>query len=192
MAPCGSAGSPGGGAEIGGGWRIRAALPDLLTGLRMVLGPLFVIALPWSARAAFGLAVAASVTDFVDGRLARGLGVGSARGAVLDVVADAVFVLSGLTSLALLGVLSVALPVAAAISLLALALGWRRRSEPGTRRDWPDGIGHLAGILNYGAVLVGSGFVAFDVSIPLHRASELVALINVLPIGLRWLSARST
>lgn len=191
MALGGSAGSPAGGTELGGGRSLRAALPDLLTGSRMVLGPAFVIALPWSARAAFGLAVAAAMTDFVDGRLARRLGVGSARGAVLDVAADAVFVLAGLTSLALLGVLSVALPAAAAISLLGLALGWRRRSEPGTRREWPDGIGHLAGILNYGAVLVGSGFVAFDVPIPLQRASELVALINLLPIGLRWLSARS-
>lgn len=168
-----------------------AILPDLLTGSRLVLGPLFVWTFPLSPTWAFVLGLVAATTDFVDGRLARRLGAGSARGAVLDVTGDAVFVLSGLGALAWAGVLSWALPIAAACSLLALAVAWRRRPEAVSRpRPLPDLLGHAAGILNYGAVLVGSGFVAFEVPIALHAASLLVALINVAPIVLRWTAAR--
>lgn len=169
-----------------------AILPDLLTGSRLVLGPLFVWTFPRSPDAAFGLALVAATTDFVDGRLARRLGAGSAHGAALDVTGDAVFVLSGLGTLAWVGVLSWALPVAAACSLLALAAAWRRLpSAVGRPRPLPDRLGHAAGILNYGAVLVGAGFVAFDVPIGLQAASVLVALVNVAPIVLRWTAGTS-
>ena len=96
---------------------LRARLPDLLTGVRLVLGPLFVGLLPGSPLPAFLVAIVASVSDFVDGKLARRLGVGSTRGAILDVVCDGVFVLCGLVALASAGTLSWALPVAALVSL---------------------------------------------------------------------------
>jgi len=163
-----------------------AVLPDVLTGSRFVLGPLFAATFPVSPGLALAIAALAAATDFVDGRLARALGVGSRRGAALDVSADAAFVLIGLGVLARAGVLSVALPVAAAISLAALAREWRR--PPGglaATRDRPDRVGHAAGILNYGAVLAGAGVAAFDVPVPLHAASLGVALLNLLPILLR-------
>ena len=165
-----------------------AVLPDLLTGSRLVLGPAFVVLLPQAPAVAFLLAMLASLTDFFDGRLARRFGGGSARGAVLDVLGDAVFVLLGLGALAWHGVLSVALPVAAGVSLLALARVWRAR-PPGTMpgpRGAADQIGHWAGILNYGAVVVGSGFVAFEIPLSLVGASQLVAALNIAPILMRW------
>lgn len=172
--------------------RAIALAPDLLTASRLALGPAFVVVFPSDPGLAFFLALLAAGTDFVDGRLARWLGVGSARGAALDVVGDAVFVLAGLSTLAYAGVLSAALPCAAAVSLTALALSWRRGSPTGGGGRGPaDLLGHAAGILNYGGVLVGSGFVAFDVPIPLYGASVLVALVNVAPIVLRWVSRPS-
>ncbi len=182
MSVGGSSGAPGPG--------FGRILPDVLAGSRVVLGPLFAITLPAAPGAAFVLAGIAAATDFVDGRLARRLGSGSSRGAALDVIGDGVFVLSGLGALAWAGVLSWALPIAAAVSLLALARAWSRRPRADTAatRGWPDLLGHLAGILNYGAVLVGSGFVAFEIGIPLRSASGLVALVNLAPIVMRWAS----
>lgn len=172
----------------------RSVWPNLLTGSRLLLGPLFAVVFSAAPGAAFVIALVAAATDFVDGRLARRLGVGSARGAVLDVVADAVFVLTGLGVLASAGVLSVTLPIGAAVSLSALGVAWWRGPArvASQVRGWPDLVGHAAGILNYGAVLVGSGFVAFDVPIGLVHASQLVALLNVLPIVLRWLGRPSS
>ncbi|MDG2308347.1 MAG: CDP-alcohol phosphatidyltransferase family protein [Candidatus Binatia bacterium] len=179
----------------GDGFDSRSVLPDLLTGSRLVLGPLFAVLLFWAPTGAFVVSGLAAATDFLDGRLARRLGQGSDRGAVLDVVCDAVFVLTGLTALAWAGVLSVALPIAAALSLLALARVWGgRRSSgeaPTSSRGWADATGHVAGVLNYGAVFVGAGFVALEIPLSLIRASELVALINVAPIGLRWFAGRN-
>ena len=172
---------------------LRARLPDLLTGVRLVLGPLFVGLLPGSPLPAFLVAIVASVSDFVDGKLARRLGVGSTRGAILDVVCDGVFVLCGLVALAWAGTLSWALPAAALVSLLALARAWwRNPPRPGQRRQrtWPDRIGHGAGVLNYGAVCVGAGFLALGISFDLLWASRLVALVNVLPILMRWIDSR--
>lgn len=168
---------------------MRPALPDLLTGSRLILGPAFALAFPGRPMLAFGIAVVASATDFFDGRLARRLGGGSSRGAALDVVGDAVFVVSGLATLAWAGVLSPALPVAALVSLLALARAWpaiRSAAADGRAERGPaDLLGHAAGILNYGAVVVGAGFVALDIAIPLQRASEVVAVVNVAPIVMR-------
>lgn len=167
-------------------------LPDVLTGSRLLLGPVFVVVYPASPVGGFVIACAAAGTDFLDGRLARRLGSGSSRGAALDVVGDAVFVLCGLAALAWSGVISLALPVAAAVSLLALARAWSGESgAPVVAERGPaDILGHAAGILNYGAVLVGSGFVAFGIAIPLGAASVLVALVNVAPIIVRARGAR--
>ncbi len=183
-----------------GGEPSGVRLPDLLTASRCVLGPLFAAVLPLSPAVALAVAVVAAATDFLDGRLARRWGGGSARGAVFDVVGDAVFVLFSLAALAHAGVVSSLLPAAAGISLAAFALTWRRRRPaenprregahaPGTRR-LPDRIGHAAGVLNYGAAVLGAGVVAFDVRISLIGASALVALINLLPLPLRWFSSR--
>ena len=38
---------------------------------------------------------------------------------------------------------------------------------------------------------IGAGFVALEIPLSLIRASELVALINVAPIGLRWFAGRN-
>jgi CDP-diacylglycerol--glycerol-3-phosphate 3-phosphatidyltransferase len=86
-------------------------LPNLLTGLRLVLAVFVFLALataggatPWLsdqvtgpsayavAAAAFVAFVAAAVTDFFDGWLARRLGATSLSGAILDPIADKVLV----------------------------------------------------------------------------------------------------
>ena len=188
----------------------RALPPLFLTSSRLVLGPLYAhallalggaVAAPGAGSAVpagwgfagnalpLAIAVAASATDFADGRLARRLRAESAAGAALDVAADAAFLLCALPALALAGLVSWSLPIAAAAALAALAVRWRRGGigPAAGGRSLPDAAGHLAGIVNYGAVLVASG-VPLGVVAPgwLRPASVLVALLNLAPIALRW------
>ena len=75
-------------------------LPNLLTLARIVLIPVFVLVyyLPveWSPAAATAVFIAAAVTDWLDGYLARRMALTSALGAFLDPVADKLMVATAL------------------------------------------------------------------------------------------------
>lgn len=89
---------------------MRWTVPNLLTVLRLasapVIGAAFLfLARPWADWLAVTLFVAAAVTDYIDGRLARLWGQVSAFGAMLDPIADkaivaiSLMILAGLTGL---------------------------------------------------------------------------------------------
>ncbi|MCQ4165357.1 CDP-diacylglycerol--glycerol-3-phosphate 3-phosphatidyltransferase [Tahibacter harae] len=75
---------------------MRLTLPTLLTLFRIVLLPVMVIVfyLPvaWANLAAAGIFIAAALTDWLDGWIARRYGMTSAFGAFLDPVADKLMV----------------------------------------------------------------------------------------------------
>ena len=81
-----------------------AALPNLLTLLRVVLVPVLVVVLLWptpGARAvAGGCFLLACLTDFFDGWLARRHGLTTALGQLLDPLADKLIVAAALIMLA--------------------------------------------------------------------------------------------
>ncbi len=76
------------------------SLPNLLTLARILLIPVFVLVfyLPvsWSAPAATAIFIAAAVTDWLDGYLARRMHLTSPLGAFLDPVADKLMVATAL------------------------------------------------------------------------------------------------
>jgi phosphatidylglycerophosphate synthase len=96
---------------------------NALTALRLVCGPLLVLALiegaPLAAAALFWLAVA---TDLLDGRVARRFGETSALGGFLDHVTDAAFVSLGLAALALRGEAPALLPALVGLAFLQYTL----------------------------------------------------------------------
>lgn len=79
-------------------------LPNLLTFLRILLVPVLVLVLmlpeSWSHMAAAGVFAVASITDWLDGYLARRLGKMTRFGAFLDPVADKLIVVSALVMMA--------------------------------------------------------------------------------------------
>jgi phosphatidylglycerophosphate synthase len=162
-------------------------LPHGLSLARVLLAPLFVLSLDDAPVVPLAIAALACATDFLDGRFARALGASSPRGAVLDVAADACFVLCALGGLAAIGRISLASPLAAALALAALAYRWNRRA---TRADGGRGpadlVGHGAGILNFALVLVGSAAPLLPgAALWLPPLSVLVALVNLAPLALR-------
>ena len=99
---------------------------NALTALRLVCGPLLVLALLRGAAGyAFVLFWAAVATDLLDGRVARRYGESSALGGFLDHVTDAAFVSLGLAALALRGEAPVLLPALVALAFLQYTLDSR-------------------------------------------------------------------
>lgn len=189
----------GGRGQMLDGGRGRRWLPWSLSLLRLGLGPLFVLAMEISAVLPLAIAVVAAASDFVDGRLARRLGSASRAGAVLDVLGDGAFVVLALAGLASVRVVSWLLPAAVVLALAGLAVASSRGGgiayasspEPPRRRGRADRAGHAAGIVNYGAVLAGSG--ALTGWIPgawILPASVAVAVLNLSPLALRLVSRR--
>lgn len=78
-------------------------LPTSITWLRIALIPLFVVVFifpaPWSGPTAAGIFMLAGITDWLDGYLARKLGMMSAFGEFLDPVADKLMVSTALVLL---------------------------------------------------------------------------------------------
>jgi CDP-diacylglycerol--glycerol-3-phosphate 3-phosphatidyltransferase len=81
-------------------------VPNLLTALRILVTPLLLVLLLSETLAgqawALGLFVVASISDYLDGKLARVYAVGSRLGQFLDPLADKVLVLSTFAGLAYL------------------------------------------------------------------------------------------
>lgn len=77
-------------------------IPNLLTLARLVSLPFLIVMIRRDAHgAALGIFLAASLTDIIDGYLARRFGMGSPLGAILDPIADKLFCISTLFVLAL-------------------------------------------------------------------------------------------
>jgi CDP-diacylglycerol--glycerol-3-phosphate 3-phosphatidyltransferase len=91
-------------AETAGRGARVAALPNLLTLLRIGLVPVLVVALmtptPGARAAAAGCFLLACVTDFFDGWLARRRGITTVLGQMLDPLADKMIVTAALIMLA--------------------------------------------------------------------------------------------
>ena len=83
--------------------RTLGRLPNLLSGSRFVLAALFVAADTPPAR--IGLISAAAATDFLDGWLARRVDATSRWGALLDPIADRMFVLTAVGTFLFTGML---------------------------------------------------------------------------------------
>lgn len=85
-------------------------LPNKLTMLRIVLVPVFIVfmSLPkewiWPTWTAFGIFIAAAITDFLDGRISRKKNIVTKFGKIMDPLADKMLVSAGFILLTGLGV----------------------------------------------------------------------------------------
>jgi phosphatidylglycerophosphate synthase len=133
----------------------RAQIANLLSASRFVLAALWVVAfLSGNRRPDIlgSIALAASLSDFVDGRVARQLGQTNGPGRWLDPLADIVFVLTALSSEALTGAIPIYIPVLVACSFAQYAIdsvAVSRSSAPVKSR-----LGHWGGVINFALVLL--------------------------------------
>lgn len=103
-------------------WRILGGLPNILSSSRFVLAAGFAVV--DSAGARVGLIGAAAATDFLDGWVARRSDSTSTWGALLDPLADRVFVLTAVGALLFTGLLTTGEYFVLLVRDLATAVGF--------------------------------------------------------------------
>jgi phosphatidylglycerophosphate synthase len=167
-------------------------MADTLSATRLLLA----VAMPWLLAHGGVLPLAAwclaATSDWIDGPLARRAGTASARGAVLDNLADIAFVLGGLATAAMLGLVPWIVPASIGASAGAYAVASWRAPPPGGRLA-RSRLGHWGGVLNYVCLGVVAGAVAWPGavwSLPLTVAALATAAVNVAAVAIR-LAARA-
>jgi phosphatidylglycerophosphate synthase len=169
---------------------------NALSGARLLLAaalPYLLLRGGWPALVAW---MAASLSDYLDGPLARRRGTSSPRGAILDNVADVAFVLVGLATAAVLGLVSWLVPVSIGLSAGAYAVASaRRRGRDGAPRLARSRLGHWAGVANYACLGMAAGAVAWpgpSWTPLLTAAGATTAGINLAAVAARVLAPRSS
>ena len=167
------------------GAALRGA-PNALTISRFVLAAMWILlanTAPDNRPAFAAIAIVAAATDFVDGRMARRLGVARESGGWLDSIADVTFVLAALGCYAAAQQLPWAIPMLIAISFGQYALDslWLHRAGAPVRSR----LGHWGGIINYALVIAlafsarGSlGRSLIDRAVPMIELFYIAAIIE--------------
>jgi len=130
------------------------------------------------------LVTVAAATDYTDGMVARRAAIPSRHGALLDNLADIVFVLAVTGAGAAYGLVSWLAPGAIALAFVTYAVASARRSDTAWRPA-RSRVGHAAGIVNYGlAALVAAAACPLEGGIArtVRPAGFLVAAINLAAV----------
>ncbi len=170
----------------------RAA--NLLSASRFVLGAMWLAAFVYGARRSEVLgpiALAAAVSDFVDGRVARLTPSVDQFGRWLDSVADIAFVLTALICEAQVGAIPTYIPALIGVSFAQYAIDSIVIS--GSPTPVRSRLGHLGGIVNFALVLLlAFGADARWPGIVAREASPLLAIFYFAAIFERMLGYVAT
>jgi phosphatidylglycerophosphate synthase len=132
-----------------------AQIPNGLSAIRFALAGLWIeLAAPaHRGRWAFAIvAIVAAGSDFIDGRVARRLGVASGSGRWIDGIADVTFVLAALFCEAVAGAIPFYIPILIAVSFSQYAIDSVLIGQPATG-PIRSRLGHWGGIINYALVI---------------------------------------
>ena len=173
-------------------------LPNMLTALRLLAAPGLVLAFlaldrPWADWAAFWLFAGASLTDFLDGWLARRLDRQTALGALLDPIADKAMVMIALAVLVWTHQ-SAALIVAPALVIVAreMLVSWLRGTLGGaslpvtTLAKWKT----TAQMTAIGGLLLVTPFAAWEAGGGLPPGAAFA--LEIAGLAMLWLAAALT
>lgn len=167
-------------------------LPNKLTLLRVILVPFFVFFLltdfmPFSKPAALLIFIAASVTDALDGHIARSRNLVTTFGKFLDPLADKVLVLSALICFCKLGEVG-AVPVIIIMTREFMVSGLRLVTAN-------EGVVVAAGIwgkLKTAFTLVAEVVILFTLCLTVKSGSNAEAVIKIINQTLIWISTALT
>ncbi len=172
-----------------------AQVPNGLSALRFALAAIWVelAAHGHDGRLAYTIvALAAAGSDFIDGRIARRLGVASGSGRWLDGIADVTFVLAALICEASVGAIPLCIPLLIALSFSQYVIDSIVIGQPaaGPIRSR---LGHWGGIINYALVITLA--ISPPPALPgamVRDLAPLIALFYIAAISERaWLFYRS-
>lgn len=164
---------------------IQMWIPHALSLLRFALAALWIVLATGghAGRIAFtAVALIAAGSDFIDGRIARTLGVASGRGRWLDATADVTFVLVALSADAFAGALPYYIPALIALSFAQYAIDsvLTARDEAGPIKSR---LGHLGGIVNYALV------IALAIAPPPTLLGKLISVVAAPFLAVFYMAA---
>ncbi|MEN6445126.1 MAG: CDP-diacylglycerol--glycerol-3-phosphate 3-phosphatidyltransferase [Candidatus Cloacimonas sp.] len=175
-------------------------LPNILTVIRILLVPVFLYFLFWSPSSAniviaLIIFIVASVTDYLDGKIARQLNLISDFGKIMDPLADKLIVLSALAGLCLLPPFQISVVIFIIIFLRELIITILREvyQKQGIVIA-ADIFGKLKTVLQMAGIIIALLFWAYFEPVPqvvilvINIWFWFVALITVLS-GLNYVSA---
>jgi CDP-diacylglycerol--glycerol-3-phosphate 3-phosphatidyltransferase/cardiolipin synthase len=170
--------------------RTLGTLPNLLSFSRLLLAAGFVAAGATEARV--GLIGAAAATDFLDGWLARRVKATSRWGALLDPIADRVFVLTAVSTLLFTGVIGttqyfilIMRDLATAVGfLVARSVSWLRPVQFQARM-----LGKVVTVLQL--LTLASLLLYPEVATPLLAAVAIVSVLSIADYTLALWRARA-
>ena len=156
---------------------------DLLTLARLGAAAMMPIAMSRGGTFPVLLWLVAIGTDFADGRVARRLGGGTDRGALLDPVADVAFILAAFVPAAAWGHVSWLVPGAILASVVRYGVAMARARPRGLGREPARSrVGHAAGVVNYAGVGVLVAAMAWPKSLAspcLPVAALVIVVVNL-------------
>jgi cardiolipin synthase len=163
------------------------SIPNLITLARILLVPVVVWAIASEEmRLAFGLFLAAGVSDAVDGFLAKRFGMATPLGAYLDPLADKAMLVSIYVALAILGAIPlwlVILVVSRDIMIVsAVILSWIVGKPVKLRPHPVSKVNTVAQILLALVVLASLGF-KFEAEMLINGLMALVAVLTLLSVA---------
>jgi phosphatidylglycerophosphate synthase len=167
------------------GFVIRSQAANLLSASRFALAIAWLLAFDagYTTAAVLGsIAIAGAVSDLLDGRVARRMGIVGGVGRWLDSGADIVFVLTALTCEAWAGAIPFYIPILIALSFSQYAIDSMLLSGAPIKSR----LGHFGGIINFALVIV-LGF-APPPALPgtfVRALCPLLALFYIAAIGER-------
>ena len=164
---------------------MRAQAANLLSASRLLLaiGWLLAFEAGYTGAAVLGsIAIAGAISDLLDGRVARSMGIVGGVGRWLDSIADIIFVLTALTCEAWVGAIPFYIPILIAVSFSQYAIDSMLLSGAPIKSR----LGHFGGIINFALVIVLG--LAPPPSLPgtiLRALCPLLAIFYVAAIGER-------
>jgi cardiolipin synthase len=172
-----------------------AQIPNALSAVRFALAAIWIelVTHGHQGRLVFAIvAIAAAGSDFIDGRIARRLGVASGSGRWLDGIADVTFVLAALFCAAAKGAIPLYIPILIALSFSQYAVDSLLIGQPATG-PIRSRLGHWGGIINYALVITLA--IAPPPAVPgaaVRDLAPLIAMFYVAAISERaWLFYRA-
>lgn len=164
---------------------MRAQAANLLSAARVVLALAWLIAFGagYTGAVVLGsIAIAGAISDLLDGRIARRMGIAGGVGRWLDSIADIIFVLTALWCEAWSGAIPFYIPILIAVSFSQYAIDSMVLSGAPIKSR----LGHFGGIVNFALVIVLAFAPAPAMSgIMLRELSPLLAIFYIAAIGER-------
>ena len=163
--------------------QFKRHIPNSLSALRIALTPVLVFGILESISAlTLSVFVVILLSDFADGAVARALSVCSKSGAVFDVIADLIYIISALVALNAIGTAPVWFTVIVLVKFIEFAVtsAWSKRRQAAMDTWVFDHVGRAFALL----VMLAPGVLCLGAYLSIATRFIIFLLVGVCTLGM--------